>query len=794
MKLPISWLREYTPVDMSAHQLADKLLSCGFEVEEIIYRGDNFKGIVAGLITAVTKHPDADKLKVCTVDTGDKELTIVTGADNIKSGDMVPVALHGSTVFGGQRIFKGKLRGVVSEGMLCSGEELGINEGDYPGAEVDGILILDSTVAKGSDMIKVLGLDEYVLDVSITANRPDCQSIIGLAREVAAVTGREFTPPSIDFIQGSGDISDYITVDVKEWELCPRYMAAAVKDIKIIPSPKIIAKRLRLCGLRPINAIVDITNYVLLEIGQPMHAFDLRRLSGGKIVVRRAQEGEKLITLNNQENLLSGDMLVICDDTVPEAVAGIMGGMGSGIKDDTQTVIFESAKFARDSVRKTSKKLNLRSDSSARFEKGVDLSSCEMGIFRALKLIQETGCGTVVGGIIDKKPAPLQKRTITAAVKDIDSLLGIKVPHSEILRILNSLNIKSRIDNGILQSEIPHYREDIAGYPDISEEIIRMYGYHKIVPTLLKKASVTDGGRTAAQRASDMVKQLLEQDGYMETVTFSFEAEDTADKLSISDKGRQGLVKISNPLSERGAVMRTTMLGSMLGAVSLNISRKTLSARLFEIGRTYAASNKPGMLPKESDVIAFIAYGEDEDFFTIKGTVESLCQSFGIEVSLQRSKRPYLHPGRGADVRLNGKLCGYFGEIHPHVAGQYSVKERIYAAELDFDTVIKAINFYKGYKNIPKYPEIHRDLALVADKPVSNDAIIDVMRKAGGEFLQDITLFDYYVGGNIPAGKKSLAYTLVLRDDSATLKSEQADEVVKSILKSLADIRVELRQ
>lgn len=789
MKLPFSWLKDYVEIDMLPQELAEKLLFCGFEVEEIIYKGKDIQNVVAGKIISITQHPDADKLIICSVDVGkDAPIQIVTGANNIKQGDTIPVALDKSTLPGGIKIKEGKLRGILSQGMLCSGNELNIDDTDYEGASVDGILIIKEDVKSGTDIKNVLGLDEYILDVSITANRPDCQSIYGMAREVAALLNKNLKPLDLFYEENSSDnIENHIDIDVKAPKLCPRYMAKCVKDIKIMPAPHWMQKRLRLCGIKPINAIVDITNYILLETGQPMHAFDKRFLEGKKIIVRTAQKNESIITLNEKSNNLTEEMLVICDINKPVALAGIMGGQNSGIKENTSTVIFESAKFARDSIRKTSRKLALFSDSSSRFEKGIDSKSCELSLNRAMALIYKIGCGTITSGIKDIKDSELLIKTVTAQKSQIDGVLGIEVEKERMLDILNKLEIQSSFDGDTLTCIIPPHREDIEGYPDIAEEIIRFYGYEHLKSTIFKTASITKGGRNLSHNHADRLKDIMTAQGFNEILTYAFINPDCYDKLLIDkDSYLRKAAMLKNPLSEQISAMRTTLVHNMVNVISENTKKKINKGRLFEFSNIYLPEALPlTKLPQEKQVLCFAVFGENEDFYTLKGYAENLCQYFGLDIKIQRASYEFMHTGRCAELVLNDKVIGFLGELHPDVLENYEIKQRVYICGIDYDLIKENINYYNGFNAIPKYPDVERDLAIVVKEDITCAELTQSIQKSGGKLLKEVHLFDTYKGGQIEKGFISMAFSMTFYDENKTLTVEEVDKIINKIISNL---------
>ncbi len=839
MKAPISWLKDFVDIDCSAAELAEKLFSCGFEVEGITVTGEEIQNVVAAKILTLSKHPNADKLLICSADAGSHGvLQIVTGAPNVAAGDMVPLALDGAALSGGQRIKTGKLRGELSQGMFCGGEELGLTGSDYPGAEVDGLLQLPKETLPGSDIKQVLGLGETVLDIAVTANRPDCQSIAGIAREVAAVLNKPWRAPKTDYTATSAvKVTDLVSVTVEDAGLCPRYLAAAVTDIKIEESPEYIKRRLRLCGIRPINNIVDVTNYVLLEVGQPMHAFDGANIAGNQIIVRRARQGETLTTLDERGHTLADDMLVICDSSGPVALAGVMGGLNSGIGQDTHSVVFESAKFRRDNIRRTSKQLGLRTDSSARFEKGIDAQSPEIALSRALHLIEGHGWGKVAEGVIDVSAERPSTRTVKAPLGKIAGLLGIDVPTARIQEILSSLGIESKIEKtlnnkaynetdlnntvynkktanktiyndnqayntaektgasggGTLICSIPPHRDDIEDYADIAEEIIRMYGYDNITPTLFAGGEVISGQKTPEQKAADKIKGILVYLGMREIVSYAFTSKKMLDTLSTD--GAVDAIRLINPLSEDIASMRTTLLTGVLSTAALNLSRRAESLRLFETGRVYLPKSLPlTELPEEEERIALAVCGEGEDFYTLKGVIEALLGYLGIETRYTPGGPGFMHPGRSAQITAaDGTALGVMGELHPDSAAQLGIKKRLYCAELNAAAITACARDWKGYKSYAKLPGIDRDIALVVPAGVTHGQIIDTITAAGGSLLERTVLFDVYEGEKMQPGKKSMAYSLHFQAADRTLQSEEADKSTQKILAALSKLGITLR-
>ena len=792
MKVSLSWLKDFVDIDVTVEKLADKLVSAGFEVEEIIDASANMKNVVLGKIVKLEKHPDADKLQICQIDVGAKDLVqIVTGAQNVAEGDLVPVALDNSLLPTGQVIKSGKLRGVPSNGMLCSGEELKLTEEEYSGAGVHGILIMNKeNYPLGTDMNVVLGNDDVVLDIGITANRSDCNSVLGIAREVATVLKKPLKMPEIYFeTDKSIKVSDFVDVDVQDKTLCPRYMAGVVKDIKIQSSPEIIQKRLKSVGLRPINNIVDVTNYVLIEIGQPMHAFDRNYSQGSKIIPRRAKNGEKIVALNEKEYELDDNMLVICDAKKPCAVAGIMGGLNSGINENTDTIVFESAKFLRDNIRRTSRKLNLRSDSSYRYERGIDFDSQRLGIMRALTLIYKYGWGKIADGIIDRLAQELKQNVVVTSVEEINGILGIAVPSEIVLEILNSLQIESSIDkDGRLTCVCPAFRDDIENANDLAEEVIRLYGYDKVTSTLLKDGNQTLGGKNRQEQNIDILKDICVSRGMSETLTYSFTTPKCFDILKLKeDDCRRNCVKLLKPLGEDLSIMRTTLAYSMISTLASNFLKSNKKAKLFEIANVYLPNKSAAELPTEVNMLALGRYGEGEDFFTMKGVVEIILKKFGIKAEYKRADITYLHKGRSADIYVGNNVIGYLGEVHPEVAKSFDVSERMYIAEINVDMLNKLADYSYTFSAISNYPPIERDIAVIVDEDVMAGDLLACVRKGGGNLLVDTNVFDIYRNEqSLGKGKKSVAISLVFRLADRTLTDDEVNAKINRILTKLS--------
>ena len=783
MKLPLSWLSDYTDMSgITPDEYNHALTMSGSKVEGIENIGDKIQNIVTGKILSVEKHPDADKLKVCMLDVGDETLQIVTGADNVAPGQTVPVAKDGALLPDGTRIKKGKLRGVESNGMLCSYEEIGMTKEDFPDAEY-GILILEDGLPLGKDIKEVFGLDNPVVEFEITSNRPDCFSVIGLARETAVTFNRPFSVKE-PIVKGSGDdINNYIKINVEEPNLCKRYTAKMIKNVKIGPSPAWMVKRLQSCGIRSINNIVDITNYILLEYGQPMHAFDMRYLEDGEINVRLAKQGEPMTTLDEAEHTLDDSMLMICDGKKPVAVAGVMGGLNSEVKDDTKTVLFESATFLGSSVRITAKKLGLRTESSSRFEKGLDTENTYPAVMRACELVEELGCGEVVDGVIDVYGTKPEVVTIKFEPERINEFIGFSVPKDVMVKTLTDLGFA--INGDIIT--VPTFRPDVLCFNDIAEEVARMYGYDKI-PSTLMDGDTTVGIKTYSQQLEDRVKNTLVSAGLYETLVFSFTNPNIFDRLNVAQNSElRNAVVITNPLGVENSIMRTTAIASMMEVVARNENFKAENVRLFELGKIYIPKDGED-LPEERRVVTIGMYGNC-DFYDLKGVVEVMLDDLGV---YKRSFDPEktnttFHPGRCATLTAGGKTIGVLGQIHPAVAENYGVSSDVYIAEIDFEDIIRLAKTDKTYKKLPKYPATQRDLAFIADDTVLAAQIENVIKKKSGNIFESVTLFDVYKGNQIPENKKSMAYSVVFRDENKTLTDEDINPIIESILKELSE-------
>ncbi len=796
MKVSLEQLKSYVDITVDPITLCDRMVMAGFEVEEIINTAESMDNVVVGKILNITPHENSDHLVICQLDVGKEEaVQIVTGANNVFEGAYVPAALHNSHLPNGMNIKSGKLRGVVSNGMLCSGEELQLTEEDYEGASVNGILILKGEPTPGTDMREILGLNDWIIDFKITANRPDCQSILGIAREIGVVLGTEFRLPQPTYKTVGGDINDHMKVEVRNFDLCPRYIGRFVKNLKIAPSPDWMKRALKAAGMRPINNIVDITNFVMLETGQPLHAFDYRDIKGGQIIVRNATEGEQITTLDEKEHILSSEMLVIADAENPSCLAGIMGGLNSEIKADTTTLFLESAKFRRDSVRRTARALGIRTESSARFERGIDIITTKYASERALQLIDELGVGEIVDGSIDLNEGLPKERKLTVSVTKINALLGLSISGQTMCDILNSLHIKTVLQGDTLECLIPSFRDDIEFMADIAEEVMRIYGYDHIVGTPMQ-GQVLRGTVTPERALDDSIKALLTANGMYEITTYSFIGSHAIDALGLAeDDARRNAITILNPLGDEYSTMRTQLTTSMLTVVSTNINRKNSDARLFEISKRFIPKSLPlTEQPEEKKTLSIGMYGANEDFFTLKGIIEEIMELCGAKVKYLRAEETYLHPGRAAKAMLGDKVVAVFGEVHPDTAAAFDLGQRVYTAEVYLDLLLNSEKPLVIYEPLPRFPAVSRDLALLCDASVPVGDLFEIIEKAGGKLLENLSLFDIYEGAQIPEGKKSVAFNLTLRSKEDTLTDEQIETVMKRVVNKLSAAGAELRR
>ncbi len=789
MNLSLKWLHDFTNTDgISTKEYCDRMTDTGSKVEGYEVLGEDIENVVVAKVVSMERHPDSDHLWICQVDIGKEVTQIVTGAQNVHEGDIVPAAIPVAHLPGNVTIKAGKLRGVPSNGMLCSIAELNLTLHDMPDAIEDGIFILgkDYEDKIGMDIKEALMLNDTVVEFEITSNRPDCLSVIGLARETAISFDKPLNipAPTVKELKDGDKIDNYLSVKISDPDLCFRYAAKIVKNVKIAPSPLWMRMRLRAAGVRPINNIVDITNYVMLEYGQPMHAFDYAMLDGSAINVRRATDGELFKSLDDKDHVLDSTMLAICDEKKPCALAGVMGGANSEIKDETKTVVFESACFSGPSVRVTAKKNGMRTESSARFEKGLDPENCMAGLLRACQLVQELGAGDVVDGIIDVYPTKPETVVLPLEVDKINKFLGVELDYDYMKNVLERLECKVEGD----KITVPSFRADLTCMNDIAEEIIRIYGYNNIKSTCIY-AETTQGGRTPKQQFEVNSEHLLYGMGFDQIQTFSFISPKYYDKIRMAENDllRKSIV-INNPLGEDTSVMRTTALPSMLEVVARNINFSNDDVRLFEMATVYIPNEGDNVLPDEKKVITLGAYGKGEDFYAMKGAIENILESAGIEKAkfVACSENKAYHPGRCAAIfDKNGKALGVFGQIHPLTAKNYDISVPVYAAELSFDAIWDAADMTIDYKALPKFPASTRDYSFVCDDALEVGTIEEVMATAGGKLVESIKLFDVFRGEKIGEGKKSVSFRVSMRASDRTLTVEEADKISAKIVKAL---------
>ena len=790
MLLSRKWLNEFVPVQADDRTFAEDMTLSGSKVEITEVEGQEISNVVVGRVVDIKRHENSDHMWICQVDVGEEApVQIVTGAQNVSQGDLVPVAKDNSTLPGGIHITKGKLRGVESNGMLCSYKELGMTDNDWPYSVVDGIFLLESDpdlkakgLQPGDPICPAIGLDDHVVEFEITPNRPDCLSVIGLAREAAVTYGKPLTlhDPVVKG-GGPGVLTELLDVETPDPDLCPRYTARMVRNVKIGPSPKWMRDRLRASGVRPINNIVDITNYVMLEYGQPMHAFDYRYVKGGKIIVRRAKDGESLTTLDGNQRQLNSSMLVIADETRAVGLAGIMGGENSEIVEDTVDVVFESANFNGTSIRRTALALGMRTEASAKFEKGLDILNTLPAVDRACELVELLGAGEVLDGVIDILNFVPQPQTLALRPEKINALLGTDLPASDMVKILADLGFG--VDGKTIT--VPSWRGDVAHYSDLAEEVARFYGYNQI-PTTSMRGVTTQGGYSPEQLLERNLGIVCRGMGFDEIITYSFISPTYYDKIRLpEDSPLRKSMKIMNPLGEDTSIMRTTVLPSMLEILTRNYNYRNKAARLYELGRTYF-EREDGMAD-EPKVLSLGLYGPDESFFTLKGAVETVLDSIRAEdITYQAEKaNPSFHPGRCAKLFVKGKEVGILGQIHPLVAANYGVDAELYYAQMQFDALFASRGTDPEYTPLPKFPAVTRDIAVLVDKTDTVGALEACIRTAAKGLLKDVALFDIYEGANLPEGKKSVAFNLILRAEDRSLTAQEADEEIKHILDCL---------
>lgn len=804
MNTSLSWIKMYVPdLDVTAQEYTDAMTLSGTKVEGYEVLDADLDKIIIGQIEKIDRHPDADKLIVCQVNLGEEKVQIVTGAPNVKVGDKVPVVLDGGRVAGGHdgkmvsggiKIKKGKLRGVESCGMMCSIEELGSTREMYPEAPELGIYIFPEDAVIGSSAIKALGLDDVVFEYEITSNRVDCYSVIGIAREAAATFGKKFCPPEVKVHGNDEKTSDYIKVTVEDPELCPRYCARVVKNVKIGPSPKWMQRCLASNGIRPINNLVDITNYVMEEYGQPMHAYDLDTIAGREIIVRRAEKDEKFVTLDGNERTMDDSVLMICDGEKAVGIAGIMGGENSMITDQVKTVLFEAATFNGPNIRLSSKKIGLRTDASGKFEKGLDPNNAEEAINRACQLMEELGAGEVVGGIVDVCSETRQPSRVVFDQDKINNLLGTNLSKEEMLGYLAAVELA--YDEETNEIVAPTFRQDIHCLADIAEEVARFYGYDKI-PTTLPTGEATTGRLPFKLRIESVARDIAEYCGFSEGMTYSFESPKVFDKLRMApDDVHRQAITISNPLGEDFSIMRTTTLNGMLTSLSTNYNRRNKNVRLYELGNIYQPKSLPlTELPDERMEFTLGMCGAG-DFFDMKGVCEEFLEKVGMKERIEydpNAGKSFLHPGRQAKIIYKGTVLGYLGEVHPLVADAYNIGDKAYVAVIDIPTVLEFAGFDHKYTGIAKYPAVTRDLSMVVPKNVLAGQIEKVLVQRGGKILESFQLFDIYEGAQIKPGYKSMAYSVVFRAKDKTLEEAEITAVMKKILNGLTGLGIELR-
>ena len=810
MRTSLKWIKDLVPgiEDLTPQEYLDAMTLSGSKGEYYVELDKNLENIVIGQILKIEKHPDADKLVICQVNVGQEEpVQIVTGAPNVFEGAVVPVVLAGGKVAGGHdgstppedgiKIKKGKLRGVPSNGMMCSIEELGSSRDMYPDAPENGIYIFKNRddIKPGDDAIKALGLDDAVIEYEITSNRVDCFSILGIAREAAVTFGKPFCPPVVEPTGNDEDVNDFISVEVNDTELCPRYTARVVKNIKVGPSPEWMQRRLAAQGIRPINNIVDITNYVMEEYGQPMHAYDLSTIAGQKIIVRRAEDNEKFVTLDGQERTLDSSMLMICDAEKPVGIAGIMGGENSMITDDVDAILFEAACFDGTNIRLSGKKLGMRTDAQSKFEKGLDPNNASAAIDRACQLIEVLGCGEVVGGMVDVYGKVKEPHEITFQPERINRLLGTDLSAEQMLGYFKSLELEYDADRNVMI--IPTFRQDLLGTADLAEEVARFYGYSNI-PSTLPSGESTSGKVSFKHRVEDVAKETAEFCGFSEGMTFSFESPKVFDKLRLdADNPLRQAITIANPQGEDYSIMKTTPLNGMLVSLARNFNRRNKDVKLYEMAKIYLPKSLPLTEYADERVQFTLGFYGEGDFFTMKGVVEEFLERAGMHDIVDydpNAGKNFLHPGRQANIIYQGKVIGYMGEVHPEVCENYDMKTRAYIAVLDMPFITEMATFDRHFKGIAKHPAVNRDISMVVKKDILVGQIEKVIREKGGHHLESYHLFDIYEGSQIKAGYKSVAYSITFRANDRTLEEKDITAAMDKIIAGLEDLGIELRK
>ena len=810
MRTSLKWIKDLVPgiEDLTPQEYLDAMTLSGSKGEYYVELDKNLENIVIGQILKIEKHPDADKLVICQVNVGQEEpVQIVTGAPNVFEGAVVPVVLAGGKVAGGHdgstppeegiKIKKGKLRGVPSNGMMCSIEELGSSRDMYPDAPENGIYIFKNRddIKPGDDAIKALGLDDAVIEYEITSNRVDCFSILGIAREAAVTFGKPFCPPVVEPTGNDEDVNDFISVEVNDTELCPRYTARVVKNIKVGPSPEWMQRRLAAQGIRPINNIVDITNYVMEEYGQPMHAYDLSTIAGQKIIVRRAEDNEKFVTLDGQERTLDSSMLMICDAEKPVGIAGIMGGENSMITDDVDAILFEAACFDGTNIRLSGKKLGMRTDAQSKFEKGLDPNNASAAIDRACQLIEVLGCGEVVGGMVDVYGKVKAPHEIPFQPERINRLLGTDLSAEQMLGYFKSLELEYDADRNVMI--IPTFRQDLLGTADLAEEVARFYGYSNI-PSTLPSGESTSGKVSFKHRVEDVAKETAEFCGFSEGMTFSFESPKVFDKLRLdADDPLRQAITIANPQGEDYSIMKTTPLNGMLVSLARNFNRRNKDVKLYEMAKIYLPKSLPLTEYADERVQFTLGFYGEGDFFTMKGVVEEFLERAGMHDIVDydpNAGKNFLHPGRQANIIYQGKVIGYMGEVHPEVCENYDMKTRAYIAVLDMPVITEMATFDRHFKGIAKHPAVNRDISMVVKKDILVGQIEKVIREKGGHHLESYHLFDIYEGSQIKPGYKSVAYSITFRANDRTLEEKDITAAMDKIIAGLEDLGIELRK
>lgn len=786
MHVPMSWLKKYVDLDCDIKTFTDGMIMSGSNIEGYKEIGEEISKIVWGKIITVEKHPDADKLRIMKVEAGLEEpLQVVTAADNVDIGDVVPLALDGATLPGGMKIKNGKLRGVESQGMMCSVDELGFEKGDIEDAPEDGVYVCHDKVTIGDDVKPFFGLDEIVVEYEITSDRPDCFSILGIAREAAATFEKPFHFPAISVPEIGEDAREMATLEVQNQELCPRYAARIIKNVKVGSSPKWLRDRLISAGLRPINNIVDITNYMLLEFGQPMHAFDYDKLKDQTIIVRNAKEGEKITTLLEEEVTLDPSMLVIADPDKPIAIAGIMGGEDTKVTEETQTILFECANFHGPNIRNTSRKLNLTSDSSIKFTKGLDPNNVGVALDRAAQLVAQVGAGEVVSEVIDIYPKKREPVTMAYDIDYINKFLGTDIAEDEMISYFTRLEFI--VDKTKKEVTIPTFRSDISIMADLAEEVARLYGYDRIEPTL-ERGTPTVGLKTREQQVTDEIRKVMSLSGVHGAMTYTFESPKTFDLLNIDkDSPLRNVLTISNPLGQDFSIMRTTTLNGMLTSMSTNYNRRNESAALYELGKVFMKRGEDE-LPDELEKLTIAMYGPQVDFFTLKGIIESLFSSLRCDEEVEytrNSDATWMHPGRRADIISGKTRIGTFGEIHPNVSANYNIKAKVYFAEIDIAGLLEIAKLEGEFTPLPRFPSTSRDIALLLKEEVLAGDVEKIIKQRGGKHLESCKLFDVYHGKQVDDGLKSMAYNITFRAADKTLTEEEISKTMKKIIHGL---------